>query len=97
MAKEDLILSELQEIKNLATLQAKDALDMDDVCMLTGLSKQYIYTLIWKKQIPYYKSANGKRTYFRKSEINDWLLCFKFDSVSESEAKAEEMMKGIVK
>ena len=68
------VLEQLQELKQLAVLGAKTALTMNDVCLLSGLSKSHLYKLVWSKKIPYYKSEGGKFTYFRKSEIEDWLL-----------------------
>lgn len=68
------ILTELQKLKDLTLLSVKTALTMDDVATLTGLKKSHIYKLVHYKRIPYYKSEGGKFTYFRKSEIEDWLL-----------------------
>lgn len=71
---ENVILSELQELKKLTLLGVKQALTMNDAELFTGLSKSYIYKLVCAKQIPYYKSQGGKLTYFDKDELNSWLL-----------------------
>lgn len=84
----EVILNELQELKKMTLLGAKTALNMNDVCLLTGLSKSHIYKLVCKKEIPYYKSVGGKLTYFRKNEIEDWLLTRRVPTVNEIEQRA---------
>lgn len=78
----------LQELKKLTLLGAKNALDMNDVCLLTGLSKGHVYQLVCAGKIPYYKSAGGKYTYFKKQEIESWLLAHRFATKDEVEREA---------
>ncbi|MDL2297315.1 helix-turn-helix domain-containing protein [Bacteroidales bacterium OttesenSCG-928-B11] len=85
---ENVILSELQEIKQLTLLGAKQALTMSDAALLTGLSKSHIYKLVCAKQIPYYKSQGGKLTYFDKDELNKWLLQHRVLTTDEIEQEA---------
>ena len=75
-------------MRQLTLLSAKTALTMNDVADLTGLSKSHIYKLVCTKRIPYYKSEGGKFTYFRKSEIEDWLLAHRVPTTDELEANA---------
>ena len=65
---------QLDRIERLTLLAAKDAFNMEDAAAYTGMSKDYLYRLVSEKRIPYYKSAGGRLTYFRKSELTDWLL-----------------------
>jgi excisionase family DNA binding protein len=81
------IVKELREIKQLTVLGVKQALTMDDMTMLTGLSKSHIYKLVMRKQIPYYKNG-GKITYFDKEEVTNWLLKHKVKTVEELETEA---------
>lgn len=85
---ENQILDELRQLKQLAMLQVKEALTMDDICTITGLSKAYIYRLVCERKIPFYKSSGGGRTYFKKSEIESWLLANKYNSIEETERGA---------
>lgn len=78
----------LERIEQLTLLLAKDALTMDDAAAYTGLSKSYLYRLVCKKQIPYYKSAGGKQTYFAKKELCNWLLKHRVSSIEEAEQAA---------
>ena len=81
------VFKELQELKNLAVLGSKQALTMNDVSVLTGLSKSHLYKLVMRKQIPHYKSG-GKLTYFDKEEVTKWLLKHKVKTVEELDAEA---------
>lgn len=67
-----LILKRLDEIRSFSLLSAKSVLNMDDVVLLTGLSKGYIYKLTCKKEIPCYK-PDGKILYFDRQEIESWM------------------------
>lgn len=83
------IEQKLDRIEQLTLLAAKDALTMDDAAAYTGLSKGYLYRLVWKKKIPYYKSVGGKQTYFSKKELNGWLLRHRVSSTDEAQENAE--------
>ena len=85
---EEKVLNELQKIKQLTVLAAKQALTMPDCALLTGLSKSHLYKLVCEKKIPYYKSQGGKLTYFDKSEIEAWCLQNRVKPQSEIEAEA---------
>jgi excisionase family DNA binding protein len=85
---EHLILKELEKIKQLTLLGAKQALTMDDAANLTGLSKSHIYKLVCAKRIPYYKGEGGKLTYFDKGELNKWLLQHRVKTADELEQEA---------
>jgi len=81
------LYSEILEVKQLAMIQAKEALSMDEAVIYTSLSKSYLYHLVSDKKIPFYKSQGGGKTYFKKSELDEWLLSARYDTVSETEAK----------
>lgn len=88
MTDQQNILEELREIKRLTLLQAKQVLDIDDACLLTGLSKSRMYTLTSNNKIPYHKSPEGRNIYFDRAELNEWMLSRRFDSEDEMEQKA---------
>jgi excisionase family DNA binding protein len=81
------IIKRLDQIRELTLLAAKEALDIDDVVLLTGYKKQTIYNLIHKRKIPCYK-PEGHTVRFRKSEINDWLLQNRQRTDAEIDAQA---------
>ena len=82
------VLEQLQELKQLALLGAKNVLTMSDVALLTGLSKSHLYKLVCYKKIPYYKGDGGKLTYFKKQEIEDWCLKHRVATDEETEQAA---------
>jgi excisionase family DNA binding protein len=82
------VLKELEEIKNLTLLGAKTALNVNDLALLTGLSKSTIYKFVMEKRIPYYKNAGGKLTYFDRQEIEKWLLFKRVPTIEEAEQEA---------
>jgi predicted DNA-binding transcriptional regulator AlpA len=86
---EDKILNELQAIKKLTLLAAKQALTMNDAVLLTGLSKSHLYKLTSGKKIPFYKSCEGgKNNYFDKGELTAWLLQHRYNTTEETESDA---------
>ena len=84
----DALLKELREIKRYTLLQAKQVLDMDDACLLTGLSKSRLYTLTSQGKIPHHKSPEGRNLYFSRDELNAWMLARHFESEDEVRTKA---------
>ena len=68
-------------------LAAKNVLTLDDVSLLTGLSKSHLYKLTCNHQIPHYK-PNGKQLYFDRAEIEAWMKQGKVNTIDESEQMA---------
>ena len=81
------ILAKLEAIERNTLLAAKNVLSLDDVVILTGLSKSTIYRLTSQKRIPFYK-PNGGLCYFSRKEIEDWMLRNRVDTVDEIKAEA---------
>ena len=89
------ILDRLNKIERYTLLAAKNVLCLDDVAMLTGLSKSHLYKLTCSHQIPHYK-PNGKQMYFDRMEIEGWMKQNRVISTVEAEQKASKylMQKG---
>lgn len=62
----------LARIERLILIQSKEALTVSEVALMLGLSESRVRHLTSEKALPYYKQ--GKNTYFKKSEIEDWML-----------------------
>ena len=60
--------TELQEIKQLLLLNNKTVLTPDEVSLMYGLSKDYLYHLTSERVIPFHK-PNGKKIFFDKEEV----------------------------
>lgn len=88
---EEIIMKQLADIRSYSLLAAKNVLDIDDVVLLTGLSKSYVYKLTCKKEIPYYK-PNGKLIYFDRQEVESWMKQNRVASVVEAEQVASKYL-----
>ena len=59
--------TELQQIKQLLLLNNKTVLTPDEVSLMYGLSKDYLYHLTSERVISFHK-PNGKKIFFDKEE-----------------------------
>lgn len=84
---EEYIISKLEAIERNSLLAAKNVLTIDDVALLTGLSKSHIYKLTCSKQIPFYR-PNGKLMYFDRLELESWLKQNRVMTTAEAEQQA---------
>lgn len=81
------IKAQLDRIEALTVLSAKNVLCLDDVVLLTGLSKSHLYKLTCSHQIPYYK-PNGKHVYFDRIELENWMKQNRVATEDEVQATA---------
>ncbi len=56
------------------------------------VSKSCLYKKTSQKQVPYYKPPGCKQIYFRKSELEDWLLSNKIKTVAELETNTDNYL-----
>ena len=68
------ILQKLDELKTISLIGSKNALNLKDAALFTGLSKVYLRYLISERRIPCYKSSGGKLVYFKKEDLEKWML-----------------------
>ena len=91
LKKEQQINDELNEkldcILKIVTLGSKNILQIEDVVILTGLSKSHIYRLTSSKKIPHSKPTGGF-IYFKKSDVEEWMLKNRILTVDEIDAKS---------
>lgn len=66
------IKEQLDRIERYSLLAAKSVLTLEEVSLLTGLSKSHLYKLTCKKEIPHYKPC-GKQLYFDHKEVEEWM------------------------
>jgi excisionase family DNA binding protein len=55
------------------TMQTQKALTVDEAAAFTGLKKSYLYKLISKRKIPFYKPLGG-RVYFKQEELEGFIF-----------------------
>ena len=84
------ILTKLERSeKLLETQQAmqKQVLNFNDTCIYLELSQSHLYKLTSTGSIPHYK-PNGKKLYFKREELDTWLLRNRSNSIDEIEQEA---------
>ncbi len=76
----------LDRISQYTVIAAKSVLDLTEAALFTGFSVGHIYRLTSKKQIPHFKKS--RKLYFKKSELEDWMLENKIASNAEISSEA---------
>jgi len=54
-------------------VERQKALSVDEAAEITGLKKNYIYKLVSKKKIPFYKPLGG-RVFFKQDELEAFIF-----------------------
>ena len=97
----DILMQKLERIENLIEEQSilkKNVLNFSETCKYLGLSKSHLYKLTSSKSIPHF-CPQGKRLYFKRTDMDDWLLRNRQDTQDEIEQQAANYIikKGRVK
>ncbi len=82
--------NQLGRVERLAAINAKAVLDLDDAVLFTGFSKGHLYRLTSERQIPHYKK--NRKLYFKKTELEAWLLEEKVLTNAEIDSRAATYM-----
>ena len=72
---EDIIIQKLNNIEKLLESQSllqKEVLNFNEACMYLDISQSHLYKLTSTKQVPHF-CPQGKRLYFKRTELDDWL------------------------
>lgn len=65
----------------------KDVLTLEEACSYCGISKSYMYKLTSAQQIPHFKPRD-RLIYFKKSDLESWLLQNRVSTRKEIESQA---------
>lgn len=84
----------IDKILMYSLLAAKNVLNIDDVAVLTGLSKSTLYKMTCAKEIPFYR-PNGKMIFFDRKEIESWMKRNRVAAVCELEDNAVDYLAGV--
>lgn len=85
-----IIESMLQEASLSKNVQT-EILSVEEVSELTGYKRATIYKLTCERKIPFHKPAHGgRRIFFKRSEINEWLESNCMETYEESFKKREK-------
>lgn len=76
----------LDRLSELTLISAKNVLDLQEAALFTGFSIGHLYRLTSGRQIPHFKKF--RRLFFKKSELEEWLLERKVLTEEEIDKKA---------
>lgn len=76
----------LARIERLILMSTKNALNTKEVALMLDISESRVRHLVNEKSLPYYKQGN--KTYFKKQDIEDWMLHTRFESKAEIDRQA---------
>lgn len=85
----DNVMSRLDVIIGLMCLQKK-VLSLSETALYMCVSKQYLYTLTAARKIPFYRQ--GKFIYFRRDELEQYLLQNPVATQNEIESNAFKIL-----
>jgi excisionase family DNA binding protein len=90
----DIILQKLELLINLITNQVliqKEVLNFKEACQYIGASQSHMYKLTSCKAIPHF-CPQGKRLYFKRSELDAWLMRNRSNTNDETEKQAADYL-----
>lgn len=71
----------LKRIENLLLISSKEALNVSECAIMLGVTEGRIRHMTCEKELPYYKQ--GKSVFFKKSEIEAWMLKERVPTIHE--------------
>lgn len=92
----DELLLRLEKIEKLLlsqNLMQKEVLNFNEACDYLELSQSHLYKLTSSGAVPHYK-PNGKKIYFKRSELDEWVLGHRTATSEEIES---QVMDNLVK
>ena len=84
------IIRENQEIKETQET-SKEIMNVQQVADYLSISKQTVYGMTCRMEVPFYK--RGKKNYFKKRDIDEWLLATRRKTREEIEMEALTYLK----
>lgn len=86
-------ITDLKSILSKVFSATKEVLDFEECASHINQSRSHLYKLTSQGLIPHYKPS-GKKLYFKRSELDEWVLKNKVYSADELEEKAVQYMVG---
>lgn len=84
---------QLKQMADMVAAQAmictKEVLTTDEAAKYMGIKVSYLYKLTMRGEIPHYK-PNGKMCYFKRTELEQWLLTNPVSTTADIADKAEK-------
>lgn len=88
---DEVIFQKLDRIEKMLTehnMLQKEVLNFNEAAIYLEVSHSHLYKLTSTGKIPSYK-PNGKKLYFNREELNEWLLSNRQASIAEIEEEAQ--------
>lgn len=88
--EQEIIIQKLANIETMLqeqNLLRKDVLNLNEACSYLDLSASHLYKMTSQKQIPHF-CPQGKKLYFKREELDEWLLRNRQSSTDEIETMA---------
>ena len=82
--KSNIMLNEKSSFKEEQSEKGEEILSLNEAAKFLKLSKSFLYKMTSQKIIPHY-IPGGKRIYFKKSDLEDWILNSRVTPISEFE------------
>jgi len=85
-----IIIKKLDKIESMLqeqNLLKKEVLNLNETCKYLDMSASHLYKLTSQKQIPHF-CPQGKKLYFKRAELDQWLLRNRKDSIDDIETMA---------
>lgn len=91
-------LDRIEKMLKVQQAMQKQVLNFNETCTYLEVSQSHLYKLTSTAGIPHYK-PNGKKLYFQREELDQWLLRNRMDSQDEIEQQAANYLisKGRIK
>jgi excisionase family DNA binding protein len=89
--KSNIMLNEKSSFKKEQSEKGDKILSLSEASEFLKLSKSGIYKLTSTKKIPHF-IPGGKRIYFKKSDLEDWLLKNRIPPISELETDTQSYL-----
>ena len=86
------ILIDIKNILEKQNLVSKDILNFEEALSYLKVSKSFLYKMTSKGEITYYK-PNGKLIYFKRSDLDDWMLRNEVSGTNELEDEIDNFLK----
>lgn len=87
-----IILEKLEKIESILNEQQKQPLTLNEASEFLNVSKSYLYKMTCQNKLPYYQ-PNGKKIYFKKSELEEWIFKHRVKTHEDIEREAEEYIR----
>lgn len=89
-------LNEIEALIKRHHALSKEVLTLEESAEFLGLSKSALYKMTSKREIPFY-CPGGKKVYFRRTELESWVLNAKVASVAEFEQEVNQYLSRTTK